>query len=116
MWLALYIRVTLRFVGDPVAIVVLFLLSFQICRWTPNNDNPDNYWSIGSQMPKCTIESNGIRLIYNAGGRYVYLGVLMTRLSDENLVLCAHISSLRCAVPISWWAHRLTSIQLFLTL
>ena len=82
MWLVLYTRVTLRFVGDPVVTVVLFLLSFQICRWTPNNYNPDNYWSIGNQIPNCTRESNGIRLTYNAGGRYVYLRVLMTRLSD----------------------------------
>ena len=81
MWLVLYIRVTLRFVGGPVATVVLFLLSFQICQWTPYNDNPDNYRSIGNKMPKCTKVSNGIRLTYNAGGRYVYLRVLMTRLS-----------------------------------
>ncbi|XP_066028653.1 uncharacterized protein [Pocillopora verrucosa] len=41
-----------------------------ICQWTPYNDNPDNYRSIGNKMPKCTKVSNGIRLIYNAGGRY----------------------------------------------
>ncbi|XP_027052331.1 uncharacterized protein LOC113679561 [Pocillopora damicornis] len=42
-----------------------------ICRWTPNNDNPDNYQSIGNKMPKCTKVSNFIQLTYKAGGRYL---------------------------------------------
>ena len=84
MGLVLNIRVTLRFVGGPVGNSRAISLSFQICKWTPTNPIRYIYQSIGNKTPKCTKVSNGIQLIYNAGGWYVYLSVLITRLSNKN--------------------------------
>ena len=52
---------------------IIVLLLSQICRWTPYNDNKDNYWSIGSEVPTCSMINNSLKLVYRASGKYMYV-------------------------------------------